>query len=78
MTKNLLGEWNLQTKYGYQSIENFINLLNHKQKHFNDFHLPTFDESENVTAILEAADKSLNNNSSIVTIVRKDQRFYLN
>jgi len=78
MTKNLLGEWNLQTKYGYQSIENFINLLGHKQKNFNDFHLPTFDESENVTAILEAADKSLNNNSSIVTIVRKDQRFYLN
>jgi hypothetical protein len=42
------------------------------------YHLPTFAESEFVTAILEAADLSLRSNSTIVTIKRSDNYLVLN
>lgn len=77
LTNNLLGDWNLITKYGYQSICNFVDLVLAGKNNNSSLHLPTFSESEYVTAILEAADLSLQNESSVVKIDRKKGKLKL-
>ena len=78
LTNGLLGSWNLETKYGYQSIDNFLQVVMAGNNSEKKYHLPTFAESEFVTAILEAADLSLRGNSAIVTIKRSDNYLVLN
>lgn len=68
LTNGLLGKWNLQSKYGFQSIDNFLNLVHYGFSKEDAACLPTFIESENVTAILEAADLSLSNDSSVISV----------
>jgi D-galacturonate reductase len=76
LTKNLMGQWNLSTKYGFQSIETFVDLLSNGIDEIDNLNLPTFYESENVTAILAAADLSLKNNSAVISIQRNVQNEY--
>lgn len=76
-SRNLLGGWNLKTKYGYQSVEAFVQLVLNGQGAARELNLPTFKESEVVTAILEAADLSLANDSCLIEIDRSDERFVL-
>lgn len=76
-TNSLLGGWNLETKYGYQSVKNFVELVLSDEKHYQSLSLPLFAESEHVTAILEAADLSLQAKSAVVTLARKDERLVL-
>lgn len=70
LTPDLLGNWNLETKYGYRSIKTFIQLVINGANSSRDHYLPTFHDSETVTAILEAADLSLADGSAIKTITR--------
>ena len=72
-TQKLVGGWNLPLKYGYQSIEQFITLVQNPTLQAECLRLPTFEESESVTAILEAADLSLAEDSRIVKIKRSTQ-----
>lgn len=77
-TNSLLGGWNLGTKYGYQSVNNFVEMVLAGKNSEHNLHLPTIAESEFVTAILEAADLSLQRESAIVNIKRLDDRLVLN
>ncbi len=72
-----LGGWNLDTKYGYQSVKNFVELALAEPWERQNLLLPTFAESEHVTAILEAADLSLRENSAVIAIERVDDRLVL-
>jgi len=74
---NLLGSWNLDTKYGYQSVETFVQLVLGGPLAMQGLYLPTYAESENVTAILEAADQSLQCNSGVIRIERDSNRLIL-
>ena len=76
-SRNIFGGWNLETKYGYQSVLNFVRLVLSGSKDVDSLHLPTINESENVTAILEAADISLSQDSCIVQIKRDNKRLVL-
>lgn len=76
-TKSLLGGWNLETKYGYQSVKNFVELALTDPRQREGLLLPTFAESEHVTAILEAADLSLQKDSAVVTLKRTGDRLVL-
>jgi len=76
-SRSLLGGWNLETKYGYQSVRSFVELTVAGPAFYNELHLPTLAESEYLTAILEAADLSLENNSDVVNIQRVGKRLAL-
>lgn len=75
---SLTGGWNLETKYGYQSVKNFVELALTGPQERNHLLLPTFAESEHVTAILEAADLSLKKESAVIAIERTGSRLVLN
>ncbi|MEK8025243.1 hypothetical protein [Pseudaquabacterium rugosum] len=77
LSRSLLGGWNLTTKYGYQSVAHFVDLAAAGRGAADDLHLPTLAESEHVTAILEAADRSLARDSAVVSIVREGDRLHL-
>lgn len=66
LVEGLSGGWNLDTKYGFQSVRTFIELCQSGKGTGVKMHLPFFSESEYVTAVLEAADVSINADSSIV------------
>jgi len=71
----------LGTKYGFISVKSFIeSCINVSEGEVSlnelDETLPTFRESENVTAILEAADISLKNDSNVIKISRKNHKYY--
>jgi len=73
----------LETKYGFLSVMTFIencHEINSGKVKIDelDRSLPTLRESERVTAILEAADLSLTNESSVIKIKRKDNRYHCN
>jgi hypothetical protein len=76
-TPSLLGGWNLSNKYGFDSVFTFVRSVVSGMHAARDLQLPTFSESERVTAILEAADLSLENNSSLVKIERDNERLSL-
>lgn len=76
-TRSLLGGWNLETKYGYQSVSAFVQSVLSEPVAIKGLHLPTFDDSEHVTAILEAADTSLKLDSAVVGIERCNERLIL-
>ena len=76
-TRNLLGGWNLETKYGYQSVSTFVQLALSEPLAIKGLRLPTLDDSEYVTAILEAADISLKHDSTVVGIERLNERLML-
>lgn len=72
LNNDLLGKFNLENKYGYKSIKTFIessiSIENGAPVNYFEGSLPTIKDSLYVTAILEAADKSLKNNSSVVNL----------
>tara|TARA_X000000950_G_C13893228_1_gene651733 strand:+ start:37 stop:1266 length:1230 start_codon:yes stop_codon:yes gene_type:complete len=79
LNKGLKDQINLKNKYGFNSIEYFLDSCvesNFLKFNKNDF-FPSFHESENVTAILEAADLSLKNSSRIIKILKKDKKYRL-
>ena len=70
--KGLDGNLDLEGKYGFKSIKTFIKsalaVENGTNVDYFEGILPTIKESRNVTAILEAADRSIQNNSSVVQL----------
>lgn len=70
--KGLLGNPELEGKYGFKSIKAFVKCVLDVANGIpaDDFEdkLPTIKNSRTVTAILEAADKSLANNSEIISL----------
>lgn len=72
LNKGIDGKPDLESKYGFKSIKAFIKsaLAVEKGTNIDCFEeiLPTIKESKNVTAILEAADRSMRNKSSIVQL----------
>jgi len=76
-SRSLLGGWNLETKYGYQSVEAFVKLVLDQSSDIQSLHLPFYGESEYVTAVLEAADESLQRDSSVIRIERDGDRLKL-
>lgn len=76
LIKDATEKLDLENKYGFKSINTFINnVINQKKR---DSSLPYFEESEKVTAILEAADLSLKNNSKVIIIKKEKGKFILN
>ncbi len=75
LIKSAAEKLDLENKYGFRSIDTFINKVINKEK-IND-NLPNLDESENVTAILEAADLSLRNDSKVITIKKENGKYKL-
>lgn len=80
LTRNPLGELNLNTKYGYLSVKTFVQAaMAVLQRELSldelDKKLPTIRESAKVTAILEAADLSLKNNSRVIAVNSEGGRF---
>ena len=73
--KNAAEKLDLENKYGFRSIDNFINKVINEEK-IND-NLPLLEESENVTAILEAADMSLRNDSKVIIIKKENGKYKL-
>ena len=66
------GDMNLTGNYGYLSIKKFIDLVEiPSQEKIRK--LPTFAESERITAIICAADLSLANDSSVIDITYNKQ-----
>ncbi len=81
-TKDVFGLPSLDTKYGFKSIENFIKAAidvidDNKKASDYDQTLPTFSQSEKVTAILAASDLSLENDSCIVSLEKVSNKFKL-
>lgn len=76
-SRNLLGGWNLDTKYGYQSVAAFVQAALSSPKSLQGLSLPTFSESERVTAVLDAADRSLESDARVVGIEHDGDRFFL-
>lgn len=76
LNNNLLNNLDLDGKYGFKSIKTFINsaleVENGQRLTYFDDKLPTIKESMAVTAILEAADKSLASGSKVVNIKARD------
>lgn len=72
LNKGIDGNLDLEGKYGFKSIKTFVKsaLLVENGCDIDSFEgiLPTIKESRNVTAIIEAADRSIQNNSSIVEL----------
>lgn len=72
LNKGIDGNPDLEGKYGFKSIKTFIKsaLAIEKGTNIDYFEgiLPTIKESRNVTAIIEAADRSIQNNSSVVQL----------
>lgn len=79
LTPGLLGGWSLDPKYGFQSVRNFVELARAGAGAgaAEDWRLPTLAESETVTAILEAADWSLQHDSAVIGIERMGERLVL-
>lgn len=77
LSRGLFGGWNLETKYGYQSVAAFVTLALGGTVTPSALRLPTFGDSEHITAILEAADLSLQHGSSIVRLKHDGNRFIL-
>jgi len=75
--RSLLGGWNMESKYGYQSVRNFVRLALATPEERQELHLPSLAESEHVSAILEAADLSLQRDSAVVQIKREGTRLKL-
>lgn len=74
------GQVSLDDQYGYVSIKSFVQavqqfVLSGKIPSEWDHQFPTLTESTRVTAILEAADHSLANGSSVVPIQRVGDRY---
>lgn len=71
----------IETKYGFLSVKSFFEFSlkvfegSVKIDELNST-IPTLRESEGVTAILEAADHSLANNSKVVKIERKNNKYH--
>lgn len=74
---DLVGACNLSGKYGFKSIAMFLDMLDRGYNHWSKAFIPTFRESEKVTAILEAADISLRNDSRVVNIEEDNGRLTL-
>lgn len=80
LVENPLGQVKLGTQYGYLSIKTFVHSVldvaagRIKIEDLN-LALPTIRESERVTCILEAADISLKNDSSVVKIKKINGRY---
>ena len=72
-----LGGWNLDTKYGFESVATFVKSVLSGPTAIQGLNLPTLDESERVTAILEAADRSLSKDSCVVRIQSDSKLLYL-
>ena len=72
LNKGIRGNLDLESKYGYKSIKTFIQssieVENGASIQSFEKYLPTFKESRKVTAILEAADTSLANQSRIINL----------
>lgn len=72
LNSSFVGSGPLDGKYGFKSVRTFIEAALAVENGVNpksfDSNLPTIRDSIYVTAILEAADKSLANKSSVVTI----------
>ena len=68
--KNLQNILGVEGNYGFESIKIFLDevIRYYLGKKNKDMHLPTLEESDKVTAILEAADLSLDYNGKIVQI----------
>jgi predicted dehydrogenase len=66
------GDMNLTGNYGYLSIKKFIDLVEIPSQE-KILKLPTFAESERITAIICAADLSLANDSSVIDITYNKQ-----
>lgn len=68
--KNPDGQYNFDSKYGFKSVKTFVQAAlrvasGESPNKLGGF-LPTVEESRTVTAILEAADKSLANGSTVI------------
>lgn len=75
------GNNSIDGKYGFISVKTFIeNCIKIEEKKVDiknlEFLLPTLKDSEKVTAILEAADLSLEKDSKVIQIYREDNRYY--
>lgn len=73
MTKNPQGNSGINTKYGFLSVRAYLEsciayIQGEVTLSYLDDRLPTIRESAAVTAILEAADVSLANDSRVVSI----------
>ena len=72
LNKGVDGKLDLDGKYGFKSIKTFIKsalaVENGTKIDYFEGKLPTIKESVNVTAILEAADESIQNNSTVVQL----------
>lgn len=76
--KDHSGKLAVEGKYGFDSIRNFIKLVHDGFKNnIGGMCYPTFLESENVTAVLEASDISLDEGGRVVSIDKTDNRFIL-
>jgi predicted dehydrogenase len=81
LVKNPLGQLRLGSQYGYLSVKTFVQatlgVMEGQIRIENlDLLLPTIQESEKVTSILEAADISLKNDSAVIKITKKDNRYH--
>jgi len=78
INKDIDGTVNLEGKYGFKSIKIFIKSVLEVENgvDINKFEkiLPTLRNSKNIIAILDAADKSISNESSIVKL--SDMEYY--
>ena len=72
------GKLAIDGKYGFESIRVFLELVKKGFK-VNDGvdYYPTFEESENVTSVLNGADLSLREKSRVVTIEKENGRYIL-
>jgi len=75
LNKGIDGKLDLEGKYGFKSIKTFIKsiLAVENGTNIEDFEgkFPTIKDSINVTAIVEAADKSIQNNSCVVQLTNE-------
>jgi len=81
LTPDIFGDSNLHGKYGFLSVKYFLKMIldiDNSKKTLSDVDkfLPSITESGRVTAILEAADKSLACSSAVVSINKNDSGQY--
>ncbi len=73
LNKGIDGKLDLDNKYGFKSVKTFVKaaleVSNGEKIDKFDKYLPTIKESERITAILEAVDQSLRNNSAVIQIL---------
>jgi predicted dehydrogenase len=72
LNKSLFGAWNPTGLYGYQSITSFVSAALDQDSLTQHNWLPHLRDSEAVTAVLEAADLSLANGSSVIGLSRNE------